>query len=442
MKLSKLLFFFFLVFFLLLAPYLILKSQGLIFDFNTLTFKKSGAIFLKIKPEPDLIKLDQKIINKKNNWPNSLYFLNEGIFISQLKPKKYQLIIEKENYYTWYKNLEVEENIVTAFNPLILIEKNLNFKEQDIEIDKNINEIYLIDNQIIEKIIKGNKIVYYQENPNIYISFDEKKKIFYLYYLNNQKLLNLTELFKNLKKQNIYQNQKEKEEKEENFLFFYPHPFLKNYLIIQTDFAFYNFSLNDSKLEILFFNSGLNKAKILTQNIYVFNENNELINYQFLTNSKNFEKIFLENVSKIDFNNFNNKFYFLNQKNELWQLNKNKEIELLERKVKNFYFTNDNSYILILDNENKIKIYDLAQKKNWQLNFNFQNIKKIKFSPINEYFFILDENKIYLCEIYEGEPTNCYLIKNHVKDFELKQNKIFILTKENKILEFEFENLK
>ncbi len=441
MKLSKLLLFIFFIFFLILAPYLILKSQGLIFDFKTFSFKKSGAIFLKIKPEPDLIKLDQKIINKKNNWPNALYFLNEGIFISQLKPKKYQLILEKANYYPWQKNFEVKENIVTSFNPLILIEKTINFKEQDLKIDENLNKIYLIDNQIIDKIIKGDQIVYFQENPNIYISFDSKKKIFYLYDLNNNQLVNLNELFKNLKKQDIYKNQKI-EEKEENFLFFYPHPFLKNYLIIQTNLAFYNFALNNSKLELLFFNQSSNKAKILNKNIYVFNENNELVNYQFLLNTKTFEKIFLEKPEKIEFNNFNNEFYFLDQKNNLYQLNKNQQLELLQTNVKDFYFSNNNSYILILLKDNKIKIISLIQKKNWDFNFNFQNIKKIKFTPINEYFFASTEKSVYLCELYEGEENNCYLIKEKIKDFDLKENKIFILTEENKILEFEFENLK
>jgi hypothetical protein len=98
----KFLFSFFFSLFLIFGPILIFYSLGYRFDFEKKRITKTGGIFIKALPKEVEISIDGKIKEKVDPLWGSL-------LIENLLPKKYKIRVEKEGYFPWEKELEVEE---------------------------------------------------------------------------------------------------------------------------------------------------------------------------------------------------------------------------------------------------------------------------------------------------------------------------------------------
>ncbi len=93
------------VFFVLAAPALLLYVRGIAYDPDGGGFYKTGILAVKSEPKDVEIKLDGKIYKK---GAGNLRFI---------KPKEYQITLEKPGYQTWSKRLGVETGKVTWTNP-------------------------------------------------------------------------------------------------------------------------------------------------------------------------------------------------------------------------------------------------------------------------------------------------------------------------------------
>lgn len=144
----KTLFSFFLILFLVFGPSLVLYSLGFRFDFEKKKLTQIGGIFIKAQPKEVTIFLDDKLIKTTD------FFFGSAL-IENLLPKKYKIRIEKENYFSWEKELEVEEKKVTEIKNLILFPKNITFSP----LSKNVEDFWLSPNgkQIILKEIEDEK---------------------------------------------------------------------------------------------------------------------------------------------------------------------------------------------------------------------------------------------------------------------------------------------
>jgi len=67
-------------------------------------------------------------------------FLFGSALVENLLPKKYQVEINKEGFYSWIKDLEVIEKRVTEAKGIVLIPRNLNFETVSLD-EKEINDI-------------------------------------------------------------------------------------------------------------------------------------------------------------------------------------------------------------------------------------------------------------------------------------------------------------
>lgn len=117
---KKLLFWTLFFLFCLVGPLAILYSQGYRFDLQTRQIKKTGGLFIKAVPKGVEIFLNGKFYKKTDNIFGST-------LIQNLFPKKYELEIKKEGYFTWKKNIEIKPKEVTEIKNLILFPKNLSF---------------------------------------------------------------------------------------------------------------------------------------------------------------------------------------------------------------------------------------------------------------------------------------------------------------------------
>lgn len=105
--------------FFVLAPYIVFYSLGYRVDFLRMKITATGGIYIKAAPLPLEISIDSKI-QKPGFFANS-------VFAQNLLPKSHAVLIKKDGYYDYQKNLEVKENQVTKLERVLLIKKDILF---------------------------------------------------------------------------------------------------------------------------------------------------------------------------------------------------------------------------------------------------------------------------------------------------------------------------
>jgi hypothetical protein len=127
-KTRKILFLICLFLFLVITPLAVLYSQGYRIDFKTKKITQTGGLFLKILPKSTEIYLDSKLKKKTD------FFFGSAL-IENLLPKKYKVLIRKDGFHSWEKELQVKERMVTSVEYIILFPQNpkFNFLTQKVE---------------------------------------------------------------------------------------------------------------------------------------------------------------------------------------------------------------------------------------------------------------------------------------------------------------------
>lgn len=105
--------------FLVVAPYIVLYSLGYRVDFWRMKITATGGIYIKADPLPLEISIDSRA--QKTN------FLANSLFVQNLLPKSHAILIKKDGYYDYQKNLEVTENQVAKLEHVLLFKKNILF---------------------------------------------------------------------------------------------------------------------------------------------------------------------------------------------------------------------------------------------------------------------------------------------------------------------------
>jgi len=114
--------------FVVISPWILLRAQGIRFDFNQKKFVKTGGIFIDVLNPKVEIYLDGKLKRK-------ISFLSNSIFIKNLLPKDHKIEVKKPGYFPWQKTLKVEEGKVTEIKNILLFKENPRFGllEKDIK---------------------------------------------------------------------------------------------------------------------------------------------------------------------------------------------------------------------------------------------------------------------------------------------------------------------
>lgn len=126
----------------IVAPILIYYALGYRFDFDNQTVVSTGGFYLKIWPQEANILIDQEIVGQTN------VFSNEKL-IRSLLPKKYNIAVQKEGYFGWDKNLDVEDKKITKLENITLIKKTISFAK----IKDDVVNIFLSPNENLILII-------------------------------------------------------------------------------------------------------------------------------------------------------------------------------------------------------------------------------------------------------------------------------------------------
>jgi len=208
-KLEKYIIAFLGLLFIIATPIIIYYAKGYKFDFASKKFIITGGLFLK-SSQPANIFINGKFKQKTSRLFNEV--INNKGFISGLLPGKYDIELQKENFNTWHKNLEITAGLVTEAKNIILIPKittiekinnynpNYNFyikkkgiflyinNERQIESlninDDKINKIQTNDNTIIiDKFITASN----NGNQILAVGFKKSQRIWILITINDNK---------------------------------------------------------------------------------------------------------------------------------------------------------------------------------------------------------------------------------------------------------------
>lgn len=142
------------------TPAIIGYSIGYRFDWETKKIVVTGSLFIKAKPSQARIFLNEKLKKETSMiWNSAL--------ISNLKPKNYDIRVEKDGFWPWRKNLSIKPELVTEARNILLFPKEPAMEK-------------LLDDKIIRlwPSPDSSKIIYFAENGGAPSSVSPDLKIY------------------------------------------------------------------------------------------------------------------------------------------------------------------------------------------------------------------------------------------------------------------------
>lgn len=331
---------------------MLLISRGYYYDFETSSFKKNGAIYVKSIPRDTNIYINNEL--KKKKTPASI----------SLPEASYKIRIEKDGFIPWSKNISIKEGYVTWENYIFLILE----KRTKENITENGIKNYLISPS-------KNKIAYTDLNNNLWFIDINSNSHSKVYSSNNKtKLLG-------------WDNKNEK--------------------VLVEDKGIYLIISNDDTLKIKHIPGKISKIEISKDNndkVYALSEN-----YLYTSSQDN---LMIEEYNIIAFSQTEKNIYYSksqNKQNELWKASfdfrtKDKILTAKSPIIKIFpsdkeryaYTTKDNNLYLRQNGETE-KLYENVTFGKWS-----KEDKKLLYGTNQE------------LRVYVAESNNPFENKNKI----------------------------
>ncbi|MCL4399897.1 PEGA domain-containing protein [Patescibacteria group bacterium] len=178
LKARKFFFYLFIAIFVLVGAYLIVSAQGLVFDYQTLDFMRTGGIFLNYTPSESQVEINGSVRDYGSTIGN---LLSSGTFLNNLAPGNYNVKISYPGYSSWQKSLTVTPGVVTSASQVILWPETWSNKKIS---DYKTADFWLTSDGLVIKTdqnllyfgnekIKGTSVYLSDENRNIVITGDQ-----------------------------------------------------------------------------------------------------------------------------------------------------------------------------------------------------------------------------------------------------------------------------
>ena len=417
----------------------IFYSLGWRIDWREKKIVQTGVFYFRVWP----ISSDVKIIPIQNNSPqenNSIEkktgaFLG-SVYIENLIPKKYKIIIEKEGFYPWEKILEIKEGNVTESKNIVLIKKEpflnrieeniINYfvspEEKKIIFIKN-NDIILFDIPKNKKTSLGLVDIFLKDNEDILgIIFSKNEEKIILETKEKYFLANIEEIPVNISSLDV--------DGSLNILF---NPSDSDSFIIYKDNNLIEINIKgESKIiyeEVISFSLYREKIYYLNKQGFLIFEN-EKINKEALKikESAEYNLYFLEN------------FIFVKEDDLLYILEEEKFVPFSDP-VKNLKTSPDNGKLLI-HNDNEIKIFFLRDQNDQPLKKEKETLFLSRFSEkiedifwwTNHYLIFNKGNEVKIIETDDRDSINIFnltKLKEPKMFWSNLNKKLFILSENN-----------
>jgi len=175
--------------FIILVPLITLYTSGYRIDKN-LHIRKTGGLYISAPLSG--VKI---FVNEKNRGETS--FLQGGIFLQNLTPDTYSILVAKDDFWPWAKKLEVKEGLVTEAKAMLIPkepkgeimlnniskdEGTLSVKEKEI-----LNKLLLPKDSLTLTVDKNrNQKIFVDDSDNVWIEWLALNSPLPYYFCNNQ----------------------------------------------------------------------------------------------------------------------------------------------------------------------------------------------------------------------------------------------------------------
>ena len=407
----RILFAIFFLIFIIVGAGVIFYTQGYRVDFSNLAVTRTGAVYIEANVQGYSVYLGKSV------YPDKSGILKKGTLISDVIPKKYRLVIKKDGYIDYEKNIEVlPMQVVRLFNVNMVSSKT--------------SSTELING------VKGDVISDVDQNNHV-LTLDNQKNIYYLYDTGNPSAaaINMNSRLSAITRQKI------------TGLWFYPQT--SNIFIAQTAKGVYKLDL-DSKTMTTIQEGVVSDIKIDGNNMYIIIQNtasktidlsssaapSKVVIYDLILGSKITEFMLPFQSKQItDMDSGNNTVALLLSDGSLFLYdNSGKQLSQIAYLAKRMSISDDKSKIFFQDNDGKTFVYlfddeisSLGAPKGSTIHLelvDISHINNIWWYPDSFHLIIAYPDKIYLAEVTTMDPNNRFPIANaQGYNFYSQQNK-------------------
>lgn len=145
LKARRFFFYLFIATFLVGGTYLIVSAQGLIFNFRTLSFSRTGGIFLDYALSQAQVRVNGTVHEYSSVIDT---FFGSGVFLNNLVPGNYRLEVSYPGYSPWERTLTVEPGVVTSASYIVLWPTDWGAKKIS---DQQVSDFWLTGSGLILK---------------------------------------------------------------------------------------------------------------------------------------------------------------------------------------------------------------------------------------------------------------------------------------------------
>jgi hypothetical protein len=397
----RILFVFFVLLFIILGAGVVYYTQGYRFDFSTFSIAKTGAVYIEANVEGYSVLIGNSPYQDKSG------LLKKGTLISNIIPKKYRVVIQKDGYFEFEKNIEV-------------------FPSQVVRL-LNVHLVPTVSTSTpLISDVKGDVIIDSDQNGHL-LTLDSKNNIYYLYDANNPTTagINLNTKISAITSRKI------------SGLLFYPQ--INNVYIAQTSKGVYKLDMT-SKTMTLIQDGATDITKIDGNNLYLAVQSptakktsgplssvapSKIVIYDLVLGSKVTEFILpfqSKQISDLDIGN--NLIALLINDGSLYLYNNSgKQISQIAHSAKKMGISDDKTKIFFQDNDGKTFVYlfdeeqttlDSPQYTTIRLNLiDVSHINNIWWYPDSFHLILAYPDQIYLAEVTVKDPNNRFSFEKY-----------------------------
>ncbi len=398
--------------FLIVGATLILYSAGVRVEWKTLSFVRTGGIYIESDPTDVQVKLNGSIVKKGTG------LLQTGVFINNLSPDRYRIIVSKNGYLDWQKETDVLPQTVSVFNKIVLVP--LKAPER---IGESTPDFYVKNNHLVlnndgglsynDKKILGTEVVKLQNSGSV-ITRSVKTGNYYFSSLSDlNSSLNLSLTFNNLKESKLELPGVVNISKIE------PLEYNDRKFIVKTESTLYSLDIERLTLEQIA--TGVKDFALAKSDLFWIDNKNYLFRYNLPLRNREDTLITLPITSPII------KFEVSPSQDALGILEDNDTLTFFDKKrmqskklgnARDFSFSYNSKFLSFLDVGGKIGIYRLDADRLVEMdpvpNANFKNLAWYRDDA---HLFLEDNGTLFFAEIDEEKPQNIYPIGLEVKKY-------------------------
>ena len=438
----KILFYGFALAFVVSATYMLMVAQGLALDVQNFKLVKTGAVFLKFNPDDAVISVNGKPQNKSKG------FLRSGIFLNNLTPKEYEIVISKNGFYSWVRKLKVYPGLISSASqiklwPDPLKETPIISKVSDFWVT-SLGLVYKNDRDKIlfdEEVLKGEGVVLASEKSTFLIT-DLGGSYFLINLENYDNALNLTNLFNSLKQRQLLLPG---EVPIKNVFF---HPFSSQKILIITDTSLYALDIKKVQLErLLTVDDSIKDASVSNSDVTVLGEE-AIISYSLLLKNPSLYPLDITNAVRIGVSSDGNNIILLTKNGSAFDYDKSLDkSDLISENINDFYFSPDKKRAFLVGKDESSKIYyfeNFAKDNEYvahslvELPIKVEENPNFYWLPGANYGILKSNDSIYAVELDSGslQSQNYYKLESSVIKF-IWSKKLYILKSNGTLFEVE-----